>query len=366
MKYKDKKLNFLLLQLKTGGGVRVIIELANKAVEYGYEVSIIYPNIKKKDVSFRIDERVKIEKIGKSRFKPLNFLYFLCYIRKKKDEVILMTDPIISIFSRIFPKKCRNIRFCQGDDYKLFDDSKILKSKLILYFYKIATRYSYLDKNVEYIFNSKIVYEKFLENSKREDIELKLIHPSVDNKIFYNMKKRNDSKLNIGIVARKNPWKGFKDFILAYDLLNKELKNKIDNIYIISHDDLSEFKIEKKKKFKLIAPKSDIEIAEVYNRCHIFVSSSWFEGFGLPPLEAMKCGCAVITSDSKGVDEFAINNKNCLMFMPKNIEQLKKRLEFLIDNKEKRIELSNNTQQLENKFTSITMFKQLEKILLEK
>lgn len=360
-----KKINFLLLQLKTGGGVRVIVELANKAVEHGYDVSIIYPNIKEDNISFKIDERVKLEKIGKSGFKPLNFLYFLQYIRKKKDEVIITTDPIVSIFSRIFPRKCRNIRFCQVDDYKVFDDLKVLKNKFNLKVHKVLTLLSYKDKNIEFIFNSKVVYNDFKRNSNRKDIELKLIHPSVDNKIFYNMEKRDNNKLNIGIVGRKSPWKGFKDFISAYDLLSKKLEEKIDNVYIISHDDLSEFEIDKREKFKLIVPKNDIEIAEVYNRCHIFVSTSWFEGFGLPPLEAMKCGCAVITSDSKGVDEFAIDGENCLMFKPKNIEQLKDKLELLILDSKKREELQKGYMKLKKEFSTEDMYKQLELILLE-
>lgn len=360
-----KKLNFLLLQLKTGGGVRVIVELANKAVEHGYDVSIIYPNIKEDNISFKINERVKLEKIGKKKIKVLNFFSFLHYIRKKKKEIIITTDPIISILSRMFPRKCRNIRFCQADDYQIFDDLKVLKFKINLLLYKFVTKYSYCDKNIEYIFNSKIVYERFLENSKRKDIELKLIHPSVNNNIFFNKNLKNLNEINIGIVARKNPWKGFKDFISAYDLLSKKLEEKIDNVYIISHDDLSEFEIDKREKFKLIVPKNDIEIAEVYNRCHIFVSTSWFEGFGLPPLEAMKCGCAVITSDSKGIDEFAIDGKNCLMFKPKNIEQLKDKLELLILDSKKREELQKGYMKLKKEFSTEDMYKQLELILLE-
>lgn len=360
-----KKINFLLLQLKTGGGVRVIVELANKAVEHGYDVSIIYPNIKEDNISFKIDKRVKLEKIGEKKIKVLNFFCFLHYIRGKKGEIIITTDPIVSIFSRIFPRKCRNIRFCQGDDYRIFDDLRILKNKFNLKIYKILTLSSYKDKNTEFIFNSKIIYRKFIENSKRKEIELKLIHPSVDNKIFYDKKIRKKNELNIGLIGRSTPMKGFKDFILAYDLLNKELKNKIDNVYIISHDDLSEFEIKKREKFKLIVPKNDIEIAEAYNRCHIFVSTSWFEGFGLPPLEAMKCGCAVINSDSKGVDEFAVEGENCLMFEPKNIEQLKDKLELLILDSKKREELQKGYMKLKKEFSTEDMYKQLELILLE-
>lgn len=360
-----KKLNFLLLQLKTGGGVRVIVELANKAVEHGYDVSIIYPNIKEDNISFKIDKRVKLEKIGKSSFKVLNFINFFSYIRRKKDEIIITTDPIVSLFTRIFPKKCKKIRFCQVDDYELFDDLRVLKNKVNLYFYKKLTLSSYKDKGIEYVFNSKVVYEKFLINSKRNDVKLKLIHPSVNNQVFFNQDIRKKDEINIGIVGRKNPWKGLNEFLKAIELLESNIKEKIKNIYIISHDDLSKFKVEGRKNVKIITPKNDIEIARAYNNCHIFVSASWFEGFGLPPLEAMKCGCAVITSDSKGVNEFAIDGENCLMFQPKNIEQLKERLEYLILNSEKREELQKAYLKLKKNFSNEDMYKQMELILIE-
>lgn len=360
-----KKINFLLLQLKTGGGVRVITELANKAVEYGYDVSIIYPNIKKENISFFINKRINLEKIGKSQFKILNFLKFFIELRKKKNEIIITTDPIISIFTRFFPKKCKKIRFCQIDDFKVFDDLRVLRSRVILFFYKLLTKFSYRDKNIRYVFNSKIVYQEFLKNSKRNDIPLKLIHPSVDGKIFYNKKVRKTDEINIGIVGRKNPWKGLKEILKALDLLDKNIKEKINKVYVISHDDLSEFKLKERENFELIIPKNDIDIAEIYNKCHIFISASWFEGFGLPPLEAMKCGCAVITSRSKGVDEFAIDEENCLMFQPKNVNQLKEKLEYLILNSQKRRELQNSYLKLKKEFSTENMYKQLELILLE-
>jgi len=48
----------------------------------------------------------------------------------------------------------------------------------------------------------------------------------------------------------------------------------------------------------------DIEdLPAVYNLADIFVYPSLYEGFGLPPLEAMACGCPVITSDVASLPE---------------------------------------------------------------
>jgi FkbM family methyltransferase len=47
----------------------------------------------------------------------------------------------------------------------------------------------------------------------------------------------------------------------------------------------------------------DEELLFLYNLCHSFVFPSWHEGFGLPPLEAMACGAAVIAADSSSLPE---------------------------------------------------------------
>ena len=41
----------------------------------------------------------------------------------------------------------------------------------------------------------------------------------------------------------------------------------------------------------------DEELRELYSSCRVFVYPSLYEGFGLPPLEAMACGAPVIVSD---------------------------------------------------------------------
>lgn len=48
---------------------------------------------------------------------------------------------------------------------------------------------------------------------------------------------------------------------------------------------------------------SDSELCALYERAHCFVYPSLYEGFGLPPLEAMSCGCPVIVSDAASLKE---------------------------------------------------------------
>lgn len=48
---------------------------------------------------------------------------------------------------------------------------------------------------------------------------------------------------------------------------------------------------------------TDSELVALYNTCRVYVFPSWHEGFGLPPLEAMKCGAPVIGANTSSVPE---------------------------------------------------------------
>lgn len=48
---------------------------------------------------------------------------------------------------------------------------------------------------------------------------------------------------------------------------------------------------------------SEAVLAEAYSRAALFVSPSRYEGFGLPPLEALTLGCPVLASNSASVPE---------------------------------------------------------------
>ena len=52
----------------------------------------------------------------------------------------------------------------------------------------------------------------------------------------------------------------------------------------------------------------DVELRSLYSSCSVFVYPSLYEGFGLPPLEAMACGAPVIASRIRAHEETLENN----------------------------------------------------------
>ncbi len=58
----------------------------------------------------------------------------------------------------------------------------------------------------------------------------------------------------------------------------------------------------------------DDELRRLYGACDLFVYPSFYEGFGLPILEAMACGRAVACSDTSAMPEVA--DSAALLFDP--------------------------------------------------
>lgn len=351
--------------MKTGGGNRVFFELSNCLV-LKYKVIVVYPNNSLEGNNFSINGNIDIIKIGDYSTNKLKKIYNIIriysYINKNhRYDTIIISDPIICLFLDIIKNKKNVYRFIQADDYKIFDDKMLLKNSIIILLYKIICKHSYRQK-INFIFNSKFVYEQFVHNSKRSDVNYAVVYPAINHTIFYdaNQEDIRHKKLNIGLVGRKHPLKGLQIFIDMYQKLDDNIRDKIHNIYIISHDDLSSFDI---KCFTVIKPKSDLEIADIYNKCSIFISTSWWEGFGLPGLEAMSCGCALITSDSGGCREYAVNNKNALIFTPKLVEDLISKFTSLLENKDLIYKLSESGKKTAQEFSWEKSALQIEKII---
>lgn len=82
---------------------------------------------------------------------------------------------------------------------------------------------------------------------------------------------------------------------------------------------------------------TDEELAKFYSNAYVYVITSLYEGFGIPPLEAMTCGSPVIAAKTSSVPE-VVGNAG-LYFNPSSIEDLLSCLDELISNNELREKL---------------------------
>lgn len=74
----------------------------------------------------------------------------------------------------------------------------------------------------------------------------------------------------------------------------------------------------------------DEDLVSLYNLCKVFVLPSWHEGFGLPALEAMSCGRAVIGANNSSVPE--VIGREDALFDPRSDESIADKLSQVLTN----------------------------------
>jgi glycosyltransferase involved in cell wall biosynthesis len=82
---------------------------------------------------------------------------------------------------------------------------------------------------------------------------------------------------------------------------------------------------------------SDEKLVELYNKAKIFVYPSFFEGFGIPPLEAQACGCPVICSNTTSLPE--VGENSVIYCDPYKVEDIKEKIELVLSNENLQNEL---------------------------
>jgi glycosyltransferase involved in cell wall biosynthesis len=63
-------------------------------------------------------------------------------------------------------------------------------------------------------------------------------------------------------------------------------------------------------------------LAALYSGCDIYLCPSWDEGLGMPPMEAMACGAALVTYDNGGCRDYARDGATALVAPRRDVEAL--------------------------------------------
>ncbi len=89
---------------------------------------------------------------------------------------------------------------------------------------------------------------------------------------------------------------------------------------------------------QLVGYVTEEEKAALLSRATALVHPSWYEGFGLPPLEAMACGCPVICSRGTSLPE-VVGIENALWFDPADAQTLAVHIDHIAHDDSTHIEL---------------------------
>lgn len=149
-------------------------------------------------------------------------------------------------------------------------------------------------------------------------------YPAVDLSHYYKRPKEEIADVRekyhipesyILFVGNIEPRKNLKGLLLAYEKLSPRLQEKYSLVLVGAKgwQDGEIFEIINrliKKGLSIVFPDRYVEskdLPAVYSGATVFVYPSIYEGFGIPPVEAMACGTAVVCADNSSLPE-AVGN----------------------------------------------------------
>jgi len=174
----------------------------------------------------------------------------------------------------------------------------------------------------------------------------------IDHDVFYP----RDDTLNIPgqkVMGILRGWehKGDGDLIKALNIVAKQVKD-LHFLAVGSKESLQKLKTDEFDfDYQFFDSPDDNELSKIYNSADVFAFPSHMEGFGLPPLEAMGCGCPVVTTDCFGTRDYVEDEVNALQVSAQDPEAMASSIIKLLNDKNLTEKLRINGMKTAQMFT---------------
>jgi len=325
-----------------GGGERRYFEIAKRLVDRGHHVDVICMKIQGVD-DYELIEGINVYHVGPKIKNPpyktvSDFIHFIISSFLwvlKNDYDIIDSQQYVPYISGFFGAKIKRIPVIGTihDVSSGRDDQWLTLTKFAPFFEKLLLRLPF-DKIITVSNHTK---NALTENYSVKPERIDLVHNGVDLKLVDSItiyKKNIDSVIFVGRLAAH---KHVDDLINVVKLLKEDFKD----IYlkIIGNG------IEKDNLIKIVNDlnlndqvdfASDLEYSEVIKeikKSTILALPSTREGFGMVLTEANACNIPAVAYKSGGVVEVIEDSKNGFLVEPRNINELSRKIRFLLENK---------------------------------
>lgn len=331
-----------------GGAIDYIQEVAKYLVSEGNKVTILCGAEPKNNLydSENIDG-VNIVRVGNSRWSIKSiWKYYKENLRESTDILIenMISFPMYGSLLKKNEKFYTIVHHLSDKEY--FKTHNILIATLGYFMEKVTLRILY--KGQKFIAVSDYTKGMLIKNGiKSENIDI--VNPGMRENFFEAGEKSNHPL--IFYVGRYSAYGGNKKvdhLIEAY----KEIQKKYPDAELIIGGKGEGIEVLREQSkglnVKFIGPISDEEKRSYMQKAWIFASPSLAEGFGITWIEANACGTPVVGYKIEGLN--TVDDKSSRMVELGNINQLYYAMLNLINDKELRLELSNNGVEHAKKF----------------
>ncbi len=264
----------------------------------------------------------------------------------KKENVDIFFAPSSYIIPALLPKSIKSVLTIHDLVAFLFPETHNKKATLI--------EKLFLKKALK-----KADHVVTVSNNTKKDVLEKFKFPKNQISIIYNaaseaykpvpkesltscIKKTNLPQNFFIAVGTLIPRKNYLNLVKALALFNKTHPGALSGSYHLmivggkgwkDEEIINEIRINYlNKKVHLLGYLSTTSVRNLYNLAKALVFPSFYEGFGIPPLEAMKCGCPVIASFSSSIPE--VVGDAALLINPESPEEIATSMKKIIENED--------------------------------
>lgn len=325
------RLSFVLSSLRLSGGVQVVVEYANRLARRGYSVSLVAPhNTIDDEIGSRISSAVAICESPLTLqpqaglVQQTRLVWSLTQTIPSNDVMVATHTPtIVPVILRTL-KRRRHRMWLYMDYSEMFADRPIERWLL-----KSGPRW--FDQIVTLSEAGR--QDAMRSGARRASVAGLGLTDAELFKPLASTKNRGDHI--VMYLGDARPRKGMAEFLAAMEIVHRHISDL--RALIVIKDGTP---IRTSVPCEIVVRPPREALPSLYQRCDVLAFPSWGEGFGLPPLEAMACGVPVIVADSRGVREYARHEENCLMFPPRDVDQLAKALVRILNDARLARELS--------------------------
>lgn len=315
------KINFIVPFTGFTGGIKMAFEYANRLHEKGHDVIFYVPMISYKFNNYgvkgffnRFRATISINIKSRNKIKWFNLKVPVKVVPAISDKYVRDADASIATawptafdVNNLHKLKGEKIYFIQhyeiwsGPKEKV-DDSYRLPLKQI-----VIARWL-----------KDLMKEKFNRNN------VNLIYNGIDFDCFHNENKRINNNKVVAMLYHDLKWKGYEDGLRAFEIVKKNIPNLKLVLFGLKKGsnipDYAEFHLNP----------SSTELNNIYSKSDVFIFPSKNEGWGLTPVEAMACKCAVVGTNTGALSEIGVHEKNALISYPEDVDGLANNLEKII------------------------------------
>ena len=265
---------------------RKMIIQKNKLLRIVYYIKYVYIDLFRDyyDISQKINKNKDINKVIVFQDSYIKAPYLLLFLKKK--VLYILHEPPREFYEPISMHAPRNT------------------DKLFNYFIRLPIKYIdlYLTKKATHIISNSEYSKKIIRKIYNKDSIM--IYPGIG--LNENLPIKFPSRENVCIsVGSLLPYKGHAESIKAVSEIKQNRPKLIiigngthkSKNYLIQLAHGLNVEIEVKNSI------SDKELTNEYLKAKVYINNAFFEPFGLAALEAIFCGCVLVTNETGGTKE---------------------------------------------------------------